>query len=762
MEKEIQIVKNKGQKEPLNIDKIYSHLQLACEGLNVSQVDIIKNAKLKFYDGMKSSVIQDSLIQSAQEMISLETPDYEIVAGRLLNQKIRKECYGQFEPLNFKDEVKKRIKAGHYTKDLLNYTDEELDFLGSKIKYKLDDEFQYAALRQIYTKYLIKNNNTIIETPQEIFMLIPMAIFYKSKDLKLIVDGYNLLSQRKISLPTPIMNGARNSYKHFISCNLINAGDSTLSLSKAAEMVMRCTAAKSGIGLNLSFIRGLGASIGKPERVKHTGILPLIKTYEAATASLTQTVRGGSLTATLPFYHYEVELFSQLSDSKGTVETRARHTDQSIIINRWFLKKALNKEDIYLFHMNEVPLLYNELGTEKFDEIYENYAKKVPARHKKKVNAWDLLELFIYERIISGRLYFVFADNFYKGSYKENLYMSNLCQEVAQPCSSLDGYNIHTQKHDDTIPEIGVCILSNMNLGYAKLEDIPKCANFLVRFLDEMIDVDIYNIPEAEYAAKKRRGLGIGISNLFGYLAKSKQFYNTADARESLHEIMECFCYYLTKTSIQLAKENTEYGADGEITKHGRCELFGDTVYSDFVFPFERFKNNKHTNYSLKMDWEALRQDLQRYGIRNSSLMAVPPAGNSAEVSNSTNGVEPPRELLTKKTDKNQSYKKLVPFYKTSKNYYTTAWSMEFNNSDYFKLISVVQKFVDQAISLNQYTSTLNSKDSKIKISDIIGEMILSLNLGIKTWYYQNFRTTDDIDGLVDKIEGCESGGCSV
>lgn len=425
---QIQVIKNDGTKEILNIDKIHIHLSEACEGLNVSQIDIVKGARLKFYDGIKSSSIQDSLIQAAQELISQEYPDYEIAAGRLLNQKIRKEVYGSYEPKKFADCVKERVSKGFYTEDLLDYTDEELEFLGSKIKYPLDEQMSYSSLHQMYSKYTIKNNGKAIETTQEIFMLIPMAIFHSAKDLKLIVDGYNLLSQRKIALPTPIMNGARTTYKKYISCNLINAGDSAESLAKAAEAVMRCTANKSGLGLNMSFVRGLGARIGNPERVKHTGILPIIKAYEAATASLQQISRGGSATLTLAFYHYESELFSQLSDSKGTVETRARHTDQSIIINKWFLKKALAKEDIYLFHINEVPELYDALGFEdKFDELYKKYAKSVPAKHKKKVNAFELLDLFLYERMISGRLYFVFADNSWRGSYKENLYNSNLC-----------------------------------------------------------------------------------------------------------------------------------------------------------------------------------------------------------------------------------------------------------------------------------------------------------------------------------------------
>lgn len=429
---EIYIIKSNKQKELFNPDKIHKHLTLACEGLNVDPISIIRDAQLKIFDGAKSSDIQESLIKSAQEKISEEFPDYEIAAGRLLNQKLRKEVYGQYNPLDFKDEVKKRINNNYYSKDLLVYSDEELEYFGSKINYELDNELPYSSLNALISKYLIKHNKVPVEVPQEIYMLIPMSIFYQIEDKQrrnhLILNGYKFLSQKKVSLPTPIMNGARTTFKRFISCNVIDAGDSTLSLSSATARIMQCTASKAGIGLNVGRIRGLGADIGKPSRVQHTGILPLIKAFEAATGSLTQQSRSGSINLSMPFYHYEVELFCQLGDSKGSLENRARHTDQTIILNKWFLKKALNKEDIYLFHMNEVLDLYEAMGYEDlFNELYEKYSKSVKSKHKKKVNAFDLLKLFLYERSITGRVYFVFADNSIKGAFKDNTYVTNLC-----------------------------------------------------------------------------------------------------------------------------------------------------------------------------------------------------------------------------------------------------------------------------------------------------------------------------------------------
>ena len=911
---EIYIVKNNGSKELYNADKIMNHVQFACKDLKVSSSDLVMNARLKITDGIKSKDIQKSLIQAANEMISEDSPDYEIVAGRLLIQQIRKEVYNQYEHLDFYEEIKKRVNQGFYDPEFLTkYTKDEIDYFGSKIRYEDDDNLPYISVNQMYSKYMIKNQGKVIETIPEVFMLIPMAVFInESPDRRknLVLKTYKLLNQRKISFPTPIMNGARTSYKHFISCNLINMGDSVKSISLAIARILGCAAAKSGIGLNTSFLRGLGADVGKPSRLQHTGILPILKAIEASTGALTQISRNASSNTNIPFYHYEVELFSQLGDAKGTVENRTRHLDQTIILNNWFLKKALNKESIYLFHMNEVPELYNILGDEsKFNEVYEKYAKSVKSKHKTKVNAWDLLNLFMYERSFSGRVYFVFADNAFKGPYKNPVYSTNLCcftgdtkvliangsnpeiktikelseisdvnnkfklptkeildinhgkkvpfeiksafafsngikdvikvtlsdnssfkctpdhkvfvrndndfyekeikdclnqklftvfnnynkddEKFEKLCNSLEVIKIENCEPEEVFdisvddihkfiiitdqnnekfsgilvhnceifqphtpldgsegePEIGVCILSNINLGYSKLEDIPEITEVLVNFLDNLIDIEQFTIPEAEYAAKNRRPLGIGISNLFGYLAKSKLFYNSKDAHSEVFKIMEHFYYGLLKASNNLAKSK------------GACNLFNETKYSDGYLHFDYYD----LPFKLSLDWDSLRNEIKIYGLRNSTLAAVPPAGNSAMVSNSTSGVESPRELVTTKTDKNVTIKKLVPFYKTSKNYYTTAWGDDFNNIDYFKLLGCIQPFIDQAISTNQYTNTIKKPNKQVPLSEVLEEILTANKVGLKTLYYQNFLNSDDEDGLKESSnEGCASGGCSV
>lgn len=738
------IIKNDNTKEEFNIDKINEKIEFACKGLkNVSPSQIAMNTKIKIQDGTKTKDIQMALVKSAAELISPETPEYDIVAARLLNQRLRKEVYKQYTPLPFYDEIVKRVKKGYYDKSILEkYTKEEIEYYGSKIKYELDEELNFLGISQLYYKYLIEYNSKRIETPQEVYMIMNMYIFMDDLDRKSkILNGYKFLSKKKVSFPTPVMNGLRTDFKKFISCNVMNTGDSRESLSKIVEKILMATASKSGIGINASKIRGLGADIDNG-RMSHTGVLPIFKAFEACGASFSQSkIRGGAININTPWYHYETELICQLKDTRGTDETRTRHTDQTILLNDFFIKKALNKEDVYLFHMNEVPDLYENLGSDKFEELYEEYSKKVSKKHKKLVNAFDLLSLYIFERSLTGRIYFGFANNDYNGSWKKPEYSKNLCCEITLPNTPLDG--------SEGIPEIASCILASINHGYVEDKEMPEVCEYLVNFLDNMIDYMTYDMEEVQYSSTKRRALGIGSSDLFHFLAKNKQFYNTKEGLEFIFNRQELMYYYLLKASNEIAKSK------------GKCELFEDSKYSEGWLAFKNKLN--YFKIPLKLDWTSLEEDIKKFGLRNSTVSAHAPCSNSASLSNSTNGVEPPRELVSQVEDKNFKVTKLVPEYSKYKNYYTTSWGDDFNNSDYFKLLGIIQLFTDQAISSNQYSNALKYEDKKIPISELIKEIVLANQYGLKSLYYQNFLSTDNKDGLSeDSKEGCSSGGCSV
>jgi ribonucleoside-diphosphate reductase alpha chain len=748
---EIYVTKTDGTLELWNPDKIHEKTLMMTEGLTgVSASQIEMNANIHIKNKMKTSDIQKTLILSASELISEESPNYAYCAARALNQQLRKEVYGQYQPLDFYSEVVKRVQKGYYDKEILEaYTEEEIRFFGKKIRYNKDDTFTYTGLQQLYAKYLMKRRGKVVETPQEVFMLMNMYIFMNYKPearKKWVLEGYRCLSDFEVSLPTPIMNGLRSKYKKFISCNLINAGDTTKSLAMASAYIMMMTANKSGLGVNDGYIRGLGADIDGG-RVTHTGLLPILKAQEKETKAFTQESRGGSATCFYPFFHYEAELIMQLGNAKGTEDTRARHLDHTIVFNKLFFERIRDGKDITLFHINEVPDLYENIGyNDKFKELYEKYEKSVSSKHKKTIKASDYKDLFHNERFLQGRLYYMFADNVNEqGMWKTHINQSNLCMEITVPATPLDG--------SKGTPEVGVCILAGLQHGYLTDERVPFAAEYLVRFLEEMIDYMDYTEPEVEYAAKKRRTLGIGHSDVFHYLAKNKVFYNTLEGRNLMHKRYELAHYYMTKTSIDLAEEK------------GACELIGDTWYSEGLFPIDRYKKtvDELVTEPLHMPWDSLRERAKKFGMRHSTLGANAPYGNSAKTGNATSGLEPSRFLATIKSDKKVKVTQLVPEYSKLKNYYTTAWGADFNNVDYFKFLAVAQKFLDQSISANQYTNLLKYEDGKVPMAVLEEEMLTLYYYGGKTMYYQNFRSDDSKDGIDgEEQKGCASGGCIV
>jgi ribonucleoside-diphosphate reductase alpha chain len=757
----ISVVKRNGVKLPFQAEKITEQTLMAADGLSVSASLIEIKASQQIVDGTTTDDIQKILIKVTADEISEENPDYDMMASRLLNQQLRKEVYGQYNPKPFYDTVKQNTDNQVYgTYIMENYTQEEIEYFGSKIRYDKDEKFSYVGLKQLYEKYLLKRKGKCVESPQDVNMLIQMETFAKyPKELrkKWVLEGYKITSDFEVSHPTPTMIGMRTRFRRYISCNGINFGDSTKSISMANYANTMLTASRSGLGLGVGTIRGLHADIDNG-RVKHTGIIPIIKGAEALTKEFSQEMRGGGGTTFMPFFHTEIEDYLVLKNNKGTEENRARGLDHALQANRLFYERVVNDKNITLFFMNDVPGLYEAMGdNNKFKEIYENYEKKVPKSRQKSVKAKEIFDIFFKgERFQTGRIYKVNQDHFNTHStFKVPLMHSNLCCEISLPSFPLD---------DSQGPgEIFACILMSMNWGYMRDERIPVVAEYAVRFLEEVIELQEYAMPQVEYAAKKRRALGIGVSDFFHWLAKHKLNYNTKEARNAVHRRMEAINYYLLKASNKLAQEL------------GACELYEDTKFSDGLLNIDTYCKtvDELVDEPYHQDWDTLRENIKLYGLRNSTLMAVAPTANSSRVSNSTPGVEPSRKLLNIKEDNKIIVKQLVPEYSKLKNFYTTAWSDEFNNIDYFKMLAVIQKFVCQAISVNQYAD-LTRFPNGYPDSLLTDEYMTHYYYGGKTLYYQVFRTAKKADDngnddtgehLLDvevEDDGCAGGGCKI
>ncbi|MGL1935305.1 MAG: ribonucleoside-diphosphate reductase subunit alpha [Fibrobacterales bacterium] len=750
MTKEIYITKRNGEKEKLNFEKIHKVLFWATGGLkNVSVSDIEMNAHLHLYDGITTSEIHMVLVKSASEMISERFPDYQYVASRLHIFYLRKEIFGEARDMPTIDEViKTNIKKGVYDPEIINmYTSDELEILNDFIKHDRDFDFAYAGFRQLVDKYLLQNRTTgeIHETPQYMYMMISMILFSKyegTRRLQFIRKFYNAISSFKINLPTPIMCGVRTPLRQYSSCTLIDVGDSMQSIMNSNTAVGYYTAQRAGIGLNFGRIRAQGAQIRSGE-VVHTGVVPFLKMFEATTKSCTQNgVRGGSSTVHFPFWHLEIEDIIVLKNNKGTEDNRVRKMDYSIQFCRLFYKRVKEDGHLTLFSPHDVPDLYAAMfsgNNDAFEALYEKYEKS-RGKRKKKISARKLFEDICKERVETGRIYIMNTDNSNAhSSFTDPIFQSNLCQEITLPTSPINNIDC-----DDG--EIALCVLSAVNFGKTRLNELPVICDLIVRALDYIVDYQDYPVAAAS-KMKDRRSIGIGITNLAYYFAKNRVKYGSKESLELLDEYMEHMQYYCIKASVDLAKE------------FGPCKEVKRTKYGHGILPIDTYNKNVDSLHSRKLalDWEALRVDLKEHGIRNSALTAVMPAESSAVVSNATNGIEPPRSLMSIKKSKKGTLKQCVPDVNKIGQHYMTAWEMP-SNDGYIEVCGVIQKYIDQAVSANHYYNPMYYDEGNIPLSVVMHDIMYHYSLGGKTLYYAN-----TYDGKTDEVDaGCAGGACSV
>ena len=739
--------------EPLNIDKIHEMVEYACEdisGVSSSQVEM--NSGLQFYDGITTDEIQKILIKSASDLISLDNPNYQFVASRLLLFSLRKQIFRKlWDHPHIFDHVKKGVDIGVYDLEILNWYDKkDFDRMENWVTHERDYDFTYAGLRQVIDKYLVQDRSTgeLFETPQFMYMMISATLFAKypkQKRMSYVKKYYDAISKFKINIPTPVMAGVRTPIRQYASCVLVDVDDTLPSIFSSDMAIGNYVAQRAGIGINAGRIRGINARIRGGE-VQHTGVIPFLKKFEATVKCCTQNgVRGGSATVHFPIWHQEIEDIIVLKNNKGTEDNRVRKLDYSIQISKLFYERFINDEEITLFSPHEVPELYEAWGTETFDDIYLKAERKTSVK-KKKISAQELFTNMLKERAETGRIYIMNIDHCNThSSFKDRVYMSNLCQEITLPTDPI--------QHIDGGGEIALCILSAINVGKINyLEDLDGLCDLAVRALDEIIDHQQYPVKAAEVSTKARRSLGIGYIGLAHYLAKLKLSYEDKQAWKEVDELTEAFQYYLLKASNEIAKEK------------GQCDYFHKTKYSDGILPIDTYKKevDEIVNRKLSMKWEQLRKDIKEFGLRHSTLSAQMPSESSSVVSNATNGIEPPRDYLSVKKSKKGTLKQIVPDYQRLKNSYTLLWDMK-GNTGYINIVAVMQKYFDQAISGNWSYNPEHFEEGQVPISVMAQDLLTTYKLGWKTSYYQNtYDSKKDEDepshplGWKDKVEETE------
>ena len=750
MGSEIKVTKRTGDREPLDLEKLHKVVFYACEditGVSASEVEL--KSHIQFYDGIKTEDIQETLIKAASDLISDETPNYQWVAGRLINYHLRKMVYNQFEPWHIYDLVKKNVADGFYDEDLLlDYTKEEWERINNFIRHDRDEGLTYAAMEQFRGKYLVKNRvtNKIFETPQMAYALIAATLFShydKKTRLQWVKDYYDAVSTFEISLPTPVMAGVRTPQRQFSSCVLIETDDSLDSINATASSIVKYVSQKAGIGIGAGRIRALNSPIRQGDAY-HTGVIPFYKHFQSAVKSCSQGgVRGGAATLYYPVWHLEVEDLLVLKNNKGTDDNRVRHMDYGVQFNKLMYERLIEGGDITLFSPHDLPEMYEAFFTdqEKFKELYEK-AEQDPTIRKKSVSALELFGKFMEERKNTGRVYLMNVDhaNDHSAFKKDDapIKQSNLCCEINLPTKPLTSI-------DDEDGEISLCTLSAINWGLIRdPEDFEKPCELAVRGLDALLTYQSYPIKAAEISTMNRRPLGVGIINFAYWLAKNDLSYSDPDALKLVDRYAEAWSYYLIKASADLAAEQ------------GACLKSSETKYSDGILPIDTYKKDVDdlVPHKERMAWKSLRNQLRKTGIRNSTLMALMPAETSAQISNSTNGVEPPRSFVSIKQSKDGVLKQVVPEFRRLKNKYELLWDQT-SPEGYLKIMAVLQKYIDQGISVNTSYNPTFYEDEKIPMSDMLQHLLLFYKFGGKQLYY--FNTYDGQGEIEVKEEYSEN-----
>jgi ribonucleoside-diphosphate reductase alpha chain len=730
---QIQVIKRDGSKEELDIEKMHKVVMWATEGITgVSASEVELKSHIQFYTGIKTVDIQETLIKSAADLISEEAPNYQYVAGRLINYHLRKQVYGNYTPWHLLKLVEHNVEQGFYDRGLLEaYNADEWTKLDNYIKHDRDETFTYVAMEQWRGKYLVQNRVTgeMFETPQMAYMLIAATLFQsypKETRLQWVKDYYDAISNFDVSLPTPVMAGVRTPQKQFSSCVLIETDDSLDSINATAASIVKYVSQKAGIGIGAGRIRALGSPIRKGDAF-HTGVTPFYKLFQSATRSCSQGgVRNGAATLYYPIWHYEIEDLLVLKNNKGTEDNRVRQMDYGVQFNKLMYERLITNGDITVFSPHDLPEMYEAFfnDQDKFKELYERAERNTKLR-KKTYKAADLFSRFMQERKDTGRIYLQNVDHANTHSpFDEKIApvkMSNLCAEIDLPTVPLKDVN-------DEDGRIALCTLSAINWGNVKSpHDFEKMCKLAVRGLDALLSYQGYPIKAARKATEEFRPLGIGIINFAYFLAKNDVGYSDPEALTLVDEYAEAWSYYLIKASADLAEEQ------------GACTRWNDLKSAQGRLPIDTYKQDvdELVKHQERMPWNDLREQIKRTGQRNATLMALMPAETSAQISNATNGIEPPRSFVSVKGSKHGQLKQVVPEYRRLKNRYDLLWDHK-GPEGYIKLCGVLQKYIDQGISVNTSYNPQHYEDEKIPMSLMLQHLLMCYKYGLKQLYYFN------------------------
>ncbi|MBK9272043.1 MAG: ribonucleoside-diphosphate reductase subunit alpha [Saprospiraceae bacterium] len=619
----MQVIKRNSKRENVSFDKITARIKKLCYGLDpmfVDSIEISKKVIQGLYDGVKTTDLDNLAAETAASLAAVH-PDYAILAARIAVSNLHKNTNKSFsetmEALYNYIDPNTDQKAGLISDETIEVIRQNTDKLDSAIIYDRDYSFDYFGFKTLEKSYLLRMDKKVVERPQHLLMRAAVGIH--GCDIEAAIETYHLMSEKWFVHATPTLFNAGTPKPQLSSCFLLSMTDD--SISGIFETLSRCakiSQSAGGIGLSLHNIRAKGSYI-KGTGGTSNGIIPMLKVFNDTARYVDQGggKRKGAFAVYLEPWHSDIEDFLELKKNHGKEEMRARDLFYALWIPDLFMQRVKDDASWSLFCPNEAPGLYDSYGGE-FEALYHRYEAEGKAR--KTVRAQELWFNILESQIETGTPYILYKDAANKKSNQKNLgtiRSSNLCTEIIEY----------------TAPdEVAVCNLASISLpkfvenrsfNFKTLEDVTRV---ITRNLNKIIDINYYPIPEARNSNFRHRPIGIGVQGLADAFILMRFPFDSAGAKKLNKEIFETIYYAAVSESCEQAK------------KYGPYESFEGSPISKGEFQFDLWGVEPTPD---RYDWEGLRKDVMKYGVRNSLLLAPMPTASTSQILGNNECFEP-------------------------------------------------------------------------------------------------------------------------
>ncbi len=619
----MEVLKRNGKREDVSFDKITARVKKLCYGLDskfVDSIEISKRVILGLYNGVTTSELDNLAAETAASLAAVH-PDNAILAARIAVSNLHKNTNKSFSETmeglyQYIDPITNQ-KAGLISDETIEVIRQNADRLDSAIIYDRDYSFDYFGFKTLERSYLLRMNKKVVERPQHLLMRASVGIHGSNIDAA--IETYNLMSEKWFIHATPTLFNAGTPKPQLSSCFLLSMTDD--SITGIFETLSRCakiSQSAGGIGVSIHNVRAKGSYI-KGTGGTSNGIIPMLKVFNDTARYVDQGggKRKGAFAVYLEPWHADIHEFLELKKNHGKEEARARDLFYAMWIPDLFMQRVKDDQEWSLFCPNEAPGLCDTYGSE-FEALYHKYEKEGKAR--KVIRAQELWFTILESQIETGTPYILFKDAANKKSNQKNLgtiRSSNLCTEIIEY----------------TAPdEVAVCNLASISLSkfvsdrifdFKKLESVTRV---ITRNLNRIIDINYYPIPEAKNSNFRHRPIGIGVQGLADAFILMRMAFDSEAAATLNKQIFETIYYAAVSESCAMAKIDGPY------------QTFQGSPMSQGIFQFDMWNVNPTEN---RYDWNSLKQEVIKYGVRNSLLLAPMPTASTSQILGNNECFEP-------------------------------------------------------------------------------------------------------------------------